>query len=173
MASPEISFSNRAYGTRWYKNLERQNPRVFAVLEALIEEIGLKDGGDIVKAEFYERRPDAAQLIAELAFDPLPGRGQMFGHNGKGIRHAKFAPSKSVAVVWLKVRDRVYVTFDDHAPIRYHRAIRHLRELALGMQALPKRPRNTGHFLRNLKQYWVRRHFGKLRGFNPRSRFYE
>lgn len=173
MAPSEISFSNRAYATRWYKNLERQNPRVFTVLQALIEEIELRDGGEIVKADFYERRPDAALLIAELSFDPLPSRGQMFGHNGKGIRHAKFAPSKSVAVVWLKIGDRVYVTFDDHAPIRYHRAIRHLREITLGIPALPKRPRNTGRFLRHLKQYWVRKHFGKLRGFNPRSRFYE
>jgi hypothetical protein len=173
MPQSRITYCNRAYAKRWFKNLERQNPEHFEILQAIIEEIEDKDGGNIDKADLYQRRPEIGQRISSLGFDPLPSRGQMLKHNGNGIRHAKFAPSKSIAVIWQKIDDVIYVTFDDHAPIRYHRAIRHFREIALGRPAMPGPPRNTGRFLNKLKQYWVRRHFRGLRGFNPRSRFYE
>ncbi|TPK83058.1 hypothetical protein [Mesorhizobium sp. B2-4-17] len=173
MAQSRITYSNRAYAKRWLRNLERQNPQHFEILQAIIEEIEDKDGGDIVKADLYRRRPNIAQRIDEMTFDPLPSRGQMLRHNGNGIRHAKFAPSKSIAVVWEKIGDVIYITFDDHAPIRYHRAISYLRDVKLGKPAVPKRARTSGRFMRKLKQFWLRRHFGKLRGFNPRSRFYE
>jgi hypothetical protein len=168
-----ITFANRAYAAKWLKNLKRQSPRHFDILRAIIKEIENKDGGDIAKADIYARRPDIEQAINEMGFDPIPSRGQMLKHNGNGIRHAKFAPSKSIAVVWEKIGDIIFVTFDDHAPIRYHRAISHLREIKLGGPALPKRARNTGRFLKNLKRFWLRRHHGNLRGFDPRSRFYE
>jgi len=173
MTPSKITFCNRAYAKRWFKNLERQNPAHFDILRAIIEEVEDKDGGDIVKADLYARRPEIAQRVQELGFDPVPSRGQLLMHNGRGIRHAKFAPSKSIAMVWETIGDTIYVTFDDHAPIRYHRAISHLREIRLGKQPLPKRARNTRRFLKSLKKFWLRRHFGKLRGFNPRSRFYE
>jgi len=173
MSTVHITFCNRAYARAWFKNMRRQTPRHFEILQAIIEEIKDKDGDDIVKADLYARRPDIAQQIQALGFDPIPSRGQMLKHNGNGIRHAKFAPSKSIALVWEKIGDAIYITFDDHAPIRYHRAIAHLREIKLGKPALPKRARNTGRFLKNLKRLWVRRHYGKLRGFDPRSRYYE
>lgn len=173
MAKAEITFSNRAYAKRWFANLERQSPNHFAILKAIIEEIDEKDGGEISKADLYRRRPEIEVLIQRLGFDPVPSRGQMLRNNGNGIRHAKFAPSRSIAVVWENIRTQIYVTFDDHAPIAYHRAIAHLREIKMGASPRPKRAKNTGRFLRNLRQYWLRRHFGKLKGFNPRSRFYE
>jgi hypothetical protein len=97
----------------------------------------------------------------------------MLKHNGNGIRHAKFAPSKSIAVVWEKIGDTIYVTFDDHAPIRYHRAIAHLRDIKLGKPTYERRPRNTGRFLRSLKRFWKTRHNHKLHGFDPRDHYYE
>jgi hypothetical protein len=89
----------------------------------------------------------------------------MLKHNGNGIRHAKFAPSKSIAVAWEKIGDTIYITFDDHAPIRYHRAIAHLRAIKLGKPTFERRSRNTGRFLRILKRFWKKRHNDKLRGF--------
>lgn len=171
--SSKITFSNRTYAKRWFDNLQIQNAKHFEILQALIEEIEDKDGADLSKADLYKRRPQIEALIGDLGFDPIPSRGQMLRHNGNGIRHAKFAPSKSIAVIWEKIGDIIYVTFDDHAPIRYHRAIAHLRDIKLGKPALPNRARNTGRFLRNLRRFWLRRHFGKMRGFNPRSRYYE
>lgn len=168
-----VVFCNRAYAKPWYRNLKRQNPEHFEIAQAIIEEIADKNGGDIVKADLYERRPEIAKRISTLGFDPIPSRGQMLRHNGNGIRHAKFSPSKSIAIIWENIGGTIYITFDDHAPIRYHRAISHLRDIKLGKPALPKRPRNTGRFLRKLKRFWAARHFGKLRGFNPRSRYYE
>jgi hypothetical protein len=173
MATSRITFANRAYGRAWLKNLKRQAPEHFAILRALVDEIVAKDGGDVVKADLYARRPDIDERVHSLGFDPLPSRGQMLKHNGNGIRHAKFAPSKSIAVVWEKIGDTIYVTFDDHSPIRYHRAISHLRDIKLGKPTFERRPRNTGRFLRNLKRFWKKRHNDKLRGFDPRDHYYE
>lgn len=173
MALSKITFCNRSYSKKWLENMERRNPIHFDILQAIIEEIENKEGKDIIKSDLYKRRPHIGQRIDALGFDPLPSRGQMLRHNGNGIRHAKFAPSKSIAVIWEMIGDTIYITFDDHAPIRYHRAISHLRDIKLGKPALPKRARNTGRFLRNIKQFWLRRHFKKLHGFNPRSKYYE
>jgi|SRR5580692_9721004 len=94
-------------------------------------------------------------------------------HNGNGIRHAKYAPSKSIAVIWENIRGTVYVTFDDHAPIRYHRAISHLRDLRFGKPVFPKRARTTGRFLRILRRHWRNRANRALKGVNLRRRYYE
>lgn len=173
MPVSRITFANRAYGRAWLKNFKRQAPQHFAILRALIDEIVDKQGGDLVKADLYTRRPDIAELIRALDFDPVPSRGQMLKHNGNGIRHAKFAPSKGIALVWEKIGETIYLTFDDHAPIRYHRAIAHLRDIKLGKPVFERRRRNTGRFLRNLKRFWQRRHNDKLRGFDPRDHHYE
>ncbi len=114
----KITFCNKSYASGWLKNLRRQAPRHFLILRALIDEIVQKDGGEISKSDLYQRRPDIAALINDFGFDPIPSRGQMLKHNGNGIRHAKFAPSKSVAVVWEKIGEVIYVTFDDHSPLK-------------------------------------------------------
>jgi hypothetical protein len=128
----KITFCNSSYADNWYKMMRRQTPRHFRILEALLEEIETKDGGEISKSDLFKRRPEIATEVERLKFDLIPSRGQMLRHNGNGIRHAKFAPSKSIAVVWEKIGNTINVTFDDHAPIRYHRAIRHLRDLRIG-----------------------------------------
>ncbi|MDC8755848.1 hypothetical protein OIK40_14460 [Erythrobacter sp. sf7] len=169
----KITYCNKAYGQRWLKNLRRQSPKHFEILRAIVDEIEDKDGGDIVKSDLYARRPDIAEQIQRLGFDPIPSRGQMLKHNGNGIRHAKFAPSKSIAVVWEKIGEVIYVTFDDHAPIRYHRAIWHLRDITLGRPALPKKARTGGRHLRNLKKSWRVKYLRDLKGINLSDRYYE
>jgi hypothetical protein len=173
MTDLKVTFCNRAYADNWYKMLRRQNAAHFEILQALLEEIEIKDGADISKSDIFQRSPNIRQKIDTLQFDIIPSRGQMLRHNGNGIRHAKFAPSKSIAVIWEKIGDTIFVTFDDHAPIRYHRAISHLRDIKLGRPALPKRARNRGWFLRGLKTYWRFRHSKDLWGFDPRKRYYE
>ena len=172
-ADVRITFCNRAYADGWYKMVRRQTPRHFKILEALIAEIRIKDGGDISKSDIFRRQPEIGVEVEKLAFDLIPSRGQMLRHNGNGIRHAKFAPSKSIALVWEKIDETIYVTFDDHAPIGYHRAIRHLKELKLGKAAFLKQPRNTGSFLRSLRRYWKQRYIKEMFGFNPKNRNYE
>jgi hypothetical protein len=173
MTEIKITFCNRTYADSWYKMLRRQNANNFAILQAIIKEIQIKDGADISKSDIFERNSEIQQTIDILRFDIIPSRGQMLKHNGNGIRHAKFAPSKSIAVIWEKIGDSIFITFDDHAPIRYHRAIRHFREIKLGKPAFPKRSRNTGKFLRNLQTYWKFRYSKEMWGFDPRQRFYE
>lgn len=173
MADTKITFCNRAYADNWYKMLRRQNTAHFEILQSIIDEIIIKDGSDISKYDIFRRNPRIQQEIDDLQFDLIPSRGQMLRHNGNGIRHAKFAPSKSIAIVWEKIGGTIYITFDDHAPIRYHRAISHLRDIKLGRPAFPKRARNRGWFLRGLKSYWKLRHSKDLWGFDPRDRYYE
>ena len=174
-SAPEvkITFCNRAYADKWFKALRRQSPSHFAILQAIISEIQIKNGGDISKSDLFRRSSNVEQQVAALGFDIIPGRGQMLKHNGNGIRHAKFAPSKSIAVVWENIGGIIFVTFDDHAPIRYHRAIRHLRDIKLGKDAVPKRARISGKFLKKLKRFWKLRYTRELIGFDPRQRYYE
>ena len=173
MTDAEITFSNKAYGELWYENLYIQNPTHFQILEAIIEEIIETAGGDISKASIFKRRPDIEQRISELRFDIIPGRGQMLQHNGNGIRHAKFTPSKSIAVVWENIRGVVCITFDDHSPVSYHRAITHLRKITLGQLALPLPARNSGHFMRKMRASKKKGYRKSLKGFDPKRRFYE
>jgi hypothetical protein len=173
MTEIKITFCNRAYADNWYKMLRRQNVEHFAILQAIIDEIEIKDGADISKQDVFRRNPNLQQKVDTLRFNIIPARGQMLRHSGNGIRHAKFAPSKSIAVIWEKIGHVIFITFDDHAPIRYHRAIRHLRDIKLGRPALPKRARNSARFLKNLKTYWKFRYSKDMRKFNPRQRYYE
>lgn len=75
MAKHEITFCNRAYSKRWFKNLERQNSSHFEILQAIIAEIEDKDGGDISKADIFRRDPGINQRVAALEFDIVPESG--------------------------------------------------------------------------------------------------
>jgi hypothetical protein len=170
----EITFCNRAYAGLWYRNLQRQNPSHFDVLRAIIEKIEIKDGGDISKADIYGRNPQIQKRMMEWVFDIIPSGGQMLRHNGNGIRHAKYSPSKNIAVVWEKIRGTIYITFDDHTPVRYHRAISHLRDIRLGKKGVPKRAGTSGRFMKLLRRRWKRaRHDRGLKGIDLKRRYYE
>lgn len=170
-----ITYCNKAYGPRWLKNMRRQAPHNFQILQAIVEEIEIKDGKDISKPDLYARRPEVAELIGRLGFDPVPSgqnKKQMLSNNGNGIRHAKFAKSKSIAVIWEKIGDLIYVTFDDHAPYPYHRAIWHLREIRLGKPALPKHPRTMGKHRRNIRKSKKVKYLRRFKGIRLSDRFY-
>lgn len=76
-------------------------------------------------------------------------------------------------MVWETIDKTIYITFDDHAPMRYYRGISRLWEIKLGQEPVPTRERNTGRLIKKLKPFWLRRHIRKLQGFNPRSRFFQ
>lgn len=173
MANVKITFCNRSYADKWFKNLQRSGNSHFSLLQAILYKIEVKDGRDISKCDIYDRDHNIQIIINSLNFDIIPTRGQMLKHNGNGIRHAKFSPSKSIAVIWEKIGETIFVTFDDHAPIRYHRAISHLRDIKLGKPALPKCSRNSGRFLRKLNKYWKLRYLNDFRGVDLRRRYYE
>lgn len=169
---PEITFCNRAYAERWFEKLEKQNAFHFAVIQVIIEEIGLKKGGDISKADLYARHPEIEQRLKGLGVDIIPSRGQMLKHNGNGIRHAKYSASKNIAIVWERIGERIFVTFDDHAPVRYHRAIAHLRDLKLGRPAILRASRNKGWFMRKMNAYWKYKHRRQLKGVDLKGKHY-
>jgi hypothetical protein len=172
MSTLEITFCNRSYAQKWFEKLQRQSAPHFVVLKAIMEEIEIKDGGDISKTDIYGRHPEVERRLNALRVDIVPGRGQMLKHNGNGIRHAKYSPSKNIAVIWEKIGEKIYVTFDDHAPVRYHRAIAHLRDIKLGRPAIPRAARNTGRFMKKLRVYWRFKYTRELKGVNLKRRYY-
>jgi hypothetical protein len=172
MSKLEITFCNRSYAERWFEKLKQQSAPHFAVLKAIMEEIEIKEGGDISKADIYRRHPEIERRLNALRVDIIPGSGQMLRHNGNGIRHAKYSPSKNIAVIWEKIGEKIYVTFDDHAPVRYHRAIALLRDIKLGRQAFPRASRNTGRFMKKLRVFWRFKYARDLKGINLKRLYY-
>ncbi len=173
MAAIEITFCNRAYTDNWFDNVRKQNPEQMMVINAIIAEIESKDGGDIVKVDIYQRNPEVEEYVKTVKFDIIPTRGQMLQHNGNGIRHAKYSRSKSIALVWEKIGETIFVTFDDHARVGYHRAIAHLRNIKLGKPAFPRKARTGGKFYRKLKDYWKYGYTKKMKGISLRKLYFE
>jgi hypothetical protein len=169
MAEFKIVFSNKTYGEEWFEDIKESNPEQYAVINAIIEVIKDNEGGDISQAEVFEKDSAAEDYVRRNNYKIIPANGMMLEHNGAGIRHAKYAPSKSVAILWENIKGTIYVTFDDHAPVRYHRAIYFLRELRAGKQAFPLKSRNTRELLGKLWEKGKR----KNKGFDPRKRYYK
>lgn len=168
----KLVFCNLAYSEEWYENLRQQNPNHFIIFDAIIRQLEKSRGDDISLSHLIEDLSIRGHSKS-LDFNPIPSRGQLFSHNGTGIRHAKYSKSKNVAVIWERIGDTLYVTFDDHAPIRYHRAISFLRELRLGGIPLPKRARDRRRFIGKLYRFWGNRGKYRIKGIRPRDRFYE
>ena len=173
MPEVKITFCNRAYADRWYENMQLQNPKHFDVLRTIIEDVSAKSGGDISKADIFKRHPGIAKRVQDEGFDIIPSGGQMLRRNGNGLRHAKYAKSRSIAVFWELIGDTIYVTFDDHKRAEYHRAITHLRHIRLGKPALPKQARNTSRFMRTLRYFAKHGYHRRFRGFNATKAYYE
>lgn len=168
----QMVLCNRAYGKTWYKNIRRTNQKHFLILDEILNQIQLSDGGDISLQKIKENR-EVAQVLDELSLNPIPSRGQMFSHNGNGIRHAKYSKSKNIAIIWERIGNVIFVTFDDHAPIRYHRAIYFLRELRLGRTPTARKSRDRRWFIQKLYRFWGDRGKYRMKGINPRDRYYE
>lgn len=172
MSNVEISFCNKAYADKWFEDLCSSNPDQHSVIKALIDEIERNDGGEVSQLALFERYPDVAQYVQGNRFRITPSSGQLLVANGKGIRHAKYSPSKSVALVWQNIKGTIYVTFDDHAPVPYHRAIRHLREISLGRSPLPKPARTRRGLMVMIEALRERGYSRKARRLDLYRRFY-
>jgi hypothetical protein len=170
MGELKIVFSNKTYGEDWLEDIKQSNPSQYAVIEAIIKVIEDNEGYDISQAEVFAKDSAAAEYVRRNDYKIVPGNGLMLQHNGDGIRHAKYAPSKSVAILWENINGIIYVTFDDHAPVRYHRAIYFLRELRRGKHVFPlNKSRNTRKFLQKLWNSGKR----KNKGLDARKRYYK
>ncbi len=139
----EIFFCNKTYNERWLKDKETGNTHQYAVIIAIIEVIKANHGERITQQEVLDHDPRVKDYVERRKYKIIPGAGQELHGGGKGIRHAKYAPTKSVAVLWEKIRKTIYITFDDHAPVKYHRAIHSFHKLRLGRHPLPMKPRSS------------------------------
>jgi len=168
MADLEFYVSNKAYGIAWFDQMRELNPSHFAIINAILAVIQKNDGGDITQAEVFAQDPEVAAYVGANEYAIVPSYGQELSHNGKGIRHAKYSPSKNIAILWEKIGNTIYFTFDDHAPVRFHRAIHCLCELRLGKEPFPLKSRNSRKTMdkiwkkgsrKNKGLDWLKRHY--------------
>lgn len=154
----QFFFCNKTYNERWLEDMQTSNAHQYAVIMAIVRAIEASAGGDISQAQVLELTPEVGEYIRTSEYKILPNNGQGLEHNGDGIRHVKYSPSKSVAVLWEKVGTTIFVTFDDHAPVAYHRAIHSFCQLRLGKNVLPKHPRTSRKMIELLKTKDTRPH---------------
>lgn len=152
----KILHCNKTYGEDWFLNMGKENGMHYKIILAIIEAIKQSDGGEISKQAIYTFDPEIEEYVTRRRFKIFPAGGQGLTGNGEGIFHAKFASSKSVAVLWWKVNRVIYITFDDHAPVKYHRAIYTYHRLRVGKYVYPLRPRSSRKLIELLKskQRW-------------------
>lgn len=152
----KIFHCNKAYSEEWLSNVAKENGMHYRIILAIIEAIKLSDGGEISRQYVYSFDCDIEDFVARRRFKIFPSGGQELTGNGAGIFHAKFAPSKSVAVLWWKLDHIIYITFDDHAPVKYHRAIYTFHRLRVGKYVYPLRARSSRKLIELLrsKQRW-------------------
>ena len=100
MTNLEIYTSNTSYGQAWLDQMKEANPSQHAVIQAIVAVIQKNDGGDISEAEIFAEDPAVAAYVKASHYRILPSNGQELRHNGRGIRHAKYSPSKNIAVLW-------------------------------------------------------------------------
>lgn len=169
MADLEFYVSNRSYGETWLDNMKESGHTHFSVITAILAAIKENEGGDITKTDVFAGNKQIEEYVVAHNFSIIPSKGQELGHNGTGIRHAKFSPSKNIAILWERIGDTIFYTFDDHSPVRFHRAIYCLRRLRLGETPFPLRSRNPR---RVMDKIWKNGH-RKNKGIDPYRRFYK
>lgn len=148
--SVEIFFCNKTYNAQWLADKERGNTNQYAVICAIIETIKNNNGGNITLKEVFGHSPRVKEYVERKKYKLIPNGGQEMTGTGSGVRHAKYAPSKSVAVIWELIKGTLYITFDDHAPVKYHRAIYSFQKLRLGRKPLPMKSRSSRRTLEAL-----------------------
>ncbi len=160
--------SNRAYNEAWLAELRENHPNGYMMITAILRAISAKDGGIITYADIVASEERIAHHLREHDLTVIPSNGVALEHNGEGIGHAKYSNSKNIALLWEKIGNTIFVTFDDHAPIAYHRAIRCLRELRLGRHVQNMKPRTSRRLIKKIISPWK-----KGRGFNPKNKYYK
>ncbi|MFM0504286.1 hypothetical protein [Paraburkholderia caffeinilytica] len=147
----KIFHCNKAYGEDWLADITKENGMHYRIILAIVEAIKQSDGGEISKQSIYTFDPEIEEYVTRRRFKIFPAGGQALTGNGEGIFHAKFASSKSVAVLWWKLHRVIHVTFDDHAPVKYHRAIFTFHRLRVGKYIYPLRARSSRKLMELLK----------------------
>lgn len=160
--------SNRAYNEAWLAELREHHCKGYTMIVAILRAIVAKDGGIIAYADIVAGDQEIARHLRENNLCVIPSNGVALEHNGEGIGHAKYSKSKNIALLWEKIGDTIFVTFDDHAPVAYHRAIRCLRELRLGRLIQKMKPRTSRRLIEKIITPWKRG-----RGFNPKRKYYK
>lgn len=169
MADLKFYVSNKSYGEAWLEKMKDSGHAHYSVIKAILAAIKKNDGGDIRQSDVFEESKDVENYVTSQKFSIIPSRGQELGHNGKGIRHVKFSPSKNIALLWERIGDTIFYTFDDHSPVRFHRAIYCLKELRLGKEPFPLKCRTPR---RVMKKIW-KKGYRKNKGIDPRRRHYK
>ena len=168
MTQCKVFHCNKTYGEGWLKDKQRSNGIQYKIIQAVIELASKSNGGAITQSDLLEYYPAIKEYLERRKFKVVPGSGTELRGNGRGIHHAKYSPTKSVAVLWVKIRETVYITFDDHAPVKYHRAIYSFHQLRLGRKVFPlngKCSRLTREILRSNKPW-------RYKGVDLRKRYY-
>lgn len=137
MSNVEVFHCNKTYNEKWLEDKATSNGIQYKIIFAIIKLIQRNDGGRITQKEILDYDSEIKAYIERRTFKIVPSSGTEFTGNGRGIHHAKYAATKSVAVIWQKIGDTIYVTFDDHAPIKYHRAIHSFHKLRIGKPVFP------------------------------------
>ena len=164
----EIFHCNRTYSSAWLDEKRVANGIQYRVILAILDLIRVNRGGPITQKELLEHSEEVREYMERRAFRTTPSSGTEMIGNGRGIHHAKYSSGKNVAVLWCVIKGRIYVTFDDHAPIKYHRAIYCFHQIRLGRPVLPRAPRCSPKMRRVLtsKTPWI------YKGIDPRDRYY-
>jgi hypothetical protein len=163
-----IVYCNSNYNEKWFFDKKTSNGIQYKIIHAIIELACRNDGGAVDQKSFLEFDSEIAEYLERRSFRVIPSSGTELVGNGKGIHHAKYSPTKSVAILWEKVRGVIYFTFDDHAPIKYHRAIYSFHQLRLGRTVSPLKPR-SGRLVREIarsRKPW------RYKGIDLKSRYY-
>ncbi|USJ02336.1 hypothetical protein MUG10_09685 [Xanthomonas prunicola] len=168
MSDTKVFFCNKTYNERWFTDIESSNGIHYKIIHAIIDEATLSGGGQIRQADILEKHEDIREYLVRRPFRLIPSSGTELTGNGRGIHHAKYSPTKSVAVLWQRIDGLINFTFDDHAPIKYHRAIYSFSQLRIGRQIFPlnsKCSRLTREILKSDKPW-------RYKGVDLRKRFY-
>jgi hypothetical protein len=163
-----IVYCNSNYSERWFFDKKTSNGIQYRIIHAIVELVCRNNGGTIDQRSLLEFDPGIAAYIERRPFRIVPSAGTEMKANGKGIHHAKYSPTKSVAILWQMIRGVVYFTFDDHAPIKYHRAIYSFHQLRLGRSVRLLNPKSSSRVRKAMR----RRKPWQHRDIDLKRRFY-
>ena len=168
MLDVEVFYCNKTYNQDWLKEKKRSNGIQYKIILAIIDLVKKNSGGAITQKEILNYDEEIKEYLERRKFRIVPSSGTEMTGNGRGIHHAKYSQTKSVAVLWSVIRGVIYITFDDHAPIKFHRAIYSFHQIRLGRPVFPlksKCSRKMREIVKS-KKPWI------YKGIDPRDRFY-
>ncbi|MFA0325814.1 hypothetical protein AB4519_15510 [Vibrio splendidus] len=164
----EIFFCNQTYTQSWLTDKTKSNGIQYKIIEAIMDLAIKNNGGPIKQEEMLAYSSEIKSYLERRNFRVVPSSGTEMTGNGRGIHHAKYSHTKSVAVLWSVIDNNIYFTFDDHAPIKYHRAIYSFHQLRLGRPVFARKAKCSRKMREILssKTPWI------YKGIDPKERYY-